>query len=317
KFTDSGQTLGNSDSLRVSLGDVDGDNDLDAFVANHKSQPNKVWLNDGNGKFTDSGQALGNSNSRSVSLGDVDGDNDLDAFVGNFNRKSNKVWLNDGNGKFTDSGQDFGKSNSQDVSLGDVDGDNDLDAFVANENVDKIQPNEVWYNNIDPSPTCDNTSGNQVVNGSFEAPEIKFLQFEESIKGWNLVEGPYIELDSSKIVKPYDGSQVLDLDSINARTKISQKISTVPGKTYKLSFAYQASNNICPDAEHQKLNVYFGNELVDAIDEVDSNTEWQEKTYYLTAQSKQTVLSFDNLNEEIADGFGIRLDDITLKKCRK
>ena len=65
-----------------------------------------------------------------------------------------------------------------------------------------------------------------------------------------MVEGPYIELDSSKIVKPYDGSQVLDLDSINARTKISQKISTVPPKTYKLTFAYQATNNLQAEVEH-------------------------------------------------------------------
>ena len=64
-FTDSGQALGNSKSLGISLRDVDGDNDLDAFVANQKS--NKVWLNDGNGKFTDSGKALGNFYSLGVS----------------------------------------------------------------------------------------------------------------------------------------------------------------------------------------------------------------------------------------------------------
>ena len=33
-FIDSGQALGNSASTRVALGDVDGDGDLDAFVAN-------------------------------------------------------------------------------------------------------------------------------------------------------------------------------------------------------------------------------------------------------------------------------------------
>jgi hypothetical protein len=59
----------------VSLGDVDGDGDLDAFVANAASvatgegQPNKVWLNDGQGLFTDSGQNLGNSCSTDVALG--------------------------------------------------------------------------------------------------------------------------------------------------------------------------------------------------------------------------------------------------------
>ena len=34
RFTDSGQSLGDHRSYDVTLGDVDGDGDLDAFVAN-------------------------------------------------------------------------------------------------------------------------------------------------------------------------------------------------------------------------------------------------------------------------------------------
>jgi flagellin-like hook-associated protein FlgL len=143
-FTDSGQSLGSSDSRGVELGDVDGDGDFDAFVAN-KGQSNKVWINDGNGTFTDSGQSLGTSDSRGVDLGDVDNDGDLDAFVANHN-EADKVWLNDGNGSFTDSGQSLGSSSSYGVSLGDVDDDGDLDAFVANVLNQGNKPNEVWLN---------------------------------------------------------------------------------------------------------------------------------------------------------------------------
>ena len=57
EFTDSSQSLGSSESLGVELGDVDGDGDLDAFVANDGQ--NEVWLNDGNGNFTESSQSLG------------------------------------------------------------------------------------------------------------------------------------------------------------------------------------------------------------------------------------------------------------------
>jgi hypothetical protein len=144
-FIDSGQSLGTSKSQTVTFGDLDGDNDLDAFVANDGG--NKVWLNDGNGNFIDSGQSLGTSYSGVAALGDLDGDNDLDAFVANgdwyASGQANKVWLNDGNGNFSDSGQSLGgTSGSQDVALGDLDGDNDLDAFVANY----VGPNKIWLN---------------------------------------------------------------------------------------------------------------------------------------------------------------------------
>ncbi|HHZ65068.1 MAG TPA: hypothetical protein EYN51_06170, partial [Flavobacteriales bacterium] len=146
-FLDSGQALGNSYSYGVALGDLDGDGDLDAWVANYDSQPNRVWINDGLGNFTDSGQALGDSESIDVSLGDLDGDGDLDAWVVNENQP-NRVWINQGGdqggvtGDFADSGQALGDSRSLGVSLGDLDGDGDLDAWVVNDN----QPNRVWIN---------------------------------------------------------------------------------------------------------------------------------------------------------------------------
>ncbi|MFC2072848.1 FG-GAP-like repeat-containing protein, partial [Chloroflexota bacterium] len=142
-FIDSGQSLGNSQSYGLSLGDFDGDGDLDAFVTNYSGQANKVWLNNGSGYFTDSSQSLGSSWSSDVALGDVDGDGDLDAFVTNFSDQDNKVWLNDGSGNFTESGQSLGGLYSFGVFLGDVDGDGDLDAFVANYS---NQPNNVWLN---------------------------------------------------------------------------------------------------------------------------------------------------------------------------
>ena len=139
-FEETGQSLGNRNSLRVTLGDVDGDGDLDAFVAN-LARANRVWLNDSGGNFIDSGQSLGYHFSLGVSLGDLDGDGDLDAFVANY-VQGNRAWINDGAGNFTDSGQALGNHNSRRVILGDVDGDGDLDAFVVTNN----QANRVWVN---------------------------------------------------------------------------------------------------------------------------------------------------------------------------
>jgi hypothetical protein len=147
-FADSGQTLGTGNSHGVALGDVDGDGDLDAFVANvydnvSGSYANRVWLNDGTGVFTET-QSLGGSISVAVALGDLDGDGDLDAFIVN-TEGSNRIWLNDGAGTFSDSGQTLGgyQTYSWQVALGDVDADGDLDAFVARYS---DHANIVWMN---------------------------------------------------------------------------------------------------------------------------------------------------------------------------
>jgi subtilisin family serine protease len=157
-FIDSGQRLGDTLSRAVALGDLDGDGDLDAFIANGisergRSEADRVWLNDGHGVFTDSGQALGSASGLDVSLGDLDGDGDLDAFVANSDplrarAEPNEVWLNDGHGNFHSSGQNLGNAISQAVALGDLDGDGDLDAFIANGGPQILdgQPDEVWLN---------------------------------------------------------------------------------------------------------------------------------------------------------------------------
>ena len=126
----SDNTYGNSYSRGVALGDLDGDGDLDAWVAIVSNQANRVWINDGLGNFADSGQALGSSNSRSVALGDLDGDGDLDAWVANGSNQANRVWINDGLGNFADSGQALGNTFTSDVKLADLDNDGDLDVLV-------------------------------------------------------------------------------------------------------------------------------------------------------------------------------------------
>lgn len=139
------QTIGNSASFGVALGDVDHDGDLDAFTANvlfeaAPTHTNKVWLNNGSGQFTDSSQLLGKQDSYMVALGDLDGDDDLDAFVANDG--PNTIWLNDGQGSFSDSSQSLGANKSHTVLLADVNQDGNLDAYVANYG----QPNTLWLN---------------------------------------------------------------------------------------------------------------------------------------------------------------------------
>ena len=46
------QTLGNLSAASVAFGDLDGDGDLDAFVAPRAGTSSAVWLNDGHGMLS-------------------------------------------------------------------------------------------------------------------------------------------------------------------------------------------------------------------------------------------------------------------------
>ena len=86
----------------VALGDVDGDGDLDALVANRESNTVSVLINNGAGGFTAAAPVGVGTRPYSVALGDVDGDGDLDALVSNAGISNNvSVLLGDGAGGFT------------------------------------------------------------------------------------------------------------------------------------------------------------------------------------------------------------------------
>jgi hypothetical protein len=101
------------DTVAVAAADLDGDNDIDLFLANATKNPNAVYLNSGNGIFTHSGQVIGNNiSSHSIVLADMDNDNDLDAIVGNTSEQgssaANQIWLNNGNAQYSLSDKVFG-----------------------------------------------------------------------------------------------------------------------------------------------------------------------------------------------------------------
>ncbi|MBE7528333.1 MAG: VCBS repeat-containing protein [Chloroflexi bacterium] len=133
RFMDSGQQLGQSESMAVALGDINDDGFLDAVVGNNGAD--EVWLNDGQGNFR-LGQRLGRGLTWSVYLADLDGDGDLDLVVGGEN--NGRVWLNDGSGHLR-RGQGFGYGRYQSIAVGDVTGDGIVDIFVAG-----VETYQVW-----------------------------------------------------------------------------------------------------------------------------------------------------------------------------
>lgn len=133
--------------MRPTLGDLDGDGDLDVYVASlpprgaDYDSADRVFLNDGSGNFVDSGQRLENrrlagaAGSGSVALADLDGDGDLDALVATSSGAT--IWINQGGaqpgraGVFADSGLRLGRGHIEDVFLADLDADGDPDAVVG------------------------------------------------------------------------------------------------------------------------------------------------------------------------------------------
>lgn len=131
-------------SSSVSLGDVDGDGDLDAFVGNGFLGPNstavvasnRLYLNNGSGVFNDGAYLLPSlpaDLTRDVALADLDGDGDLDAYVGNRGER-HRLYRNNGAGRLVDASFELPEMQSvgRRVAIADVDRDGDLDICSAN-----------------------------------------------------------------------------------------------------------------------------------------------------------------------------------------
>ncbi len=127
-------TLGTGSSTEVTLGDLDGDGNLDAIVVNNFDQAADILLGNGDGTFASS--TLGSMTGQDVKMGDIDGDGDLDVIFA-VNGSTQTFFLNNGDGTFVSSANV--QSQMRGVSLGDMDGDGDLDiVYVTNNGNSRI-----------------------------------------------------------------------------------------------------------------------------------------------------------------------------------
>jgi len=128
----------------VDLADVDGDDDLDIYLANTGAEPedfyDKLLINDGEGHFTDeSDQRLPGIQrpTENVDFADIDGDTDLDIVVINLPvyGPDIRILMNDGAGFFADStaGRIMPVSNycAFNGQFVDIEGDTDKDLIIS------------------------------------------------------------------------------------------------------------------------------------------------------------------------------------------
>jgi len=154
-------------------GDIDGDGDVDLFVANVRAD--SLYRND-DARFVDvtvEGGVEGDGWSTSSAFLDVESDGDLDLYVTKNLRwdprrelpcasfrgtpdycgplvydspSTDRLFLNDGRGRFRDVSEAAGILAKSGIGLGvapaDYDGDGDIDIYVANDSV----PNHLWVN---------------------------------------------------------------------------------------------------------------------------------------------------------------------------
>jgi len=143
-FSETAKRAGLDDTgwtLDLGAGDLDGDGDLDIYVANDYGV-DVLYRNNGDGTVKDvTRQATGGdfSAGMNVEMGDYDGDGDLDIYVTNITnqviRQGNMLWSNAGDLVFADVAQETGTWDGGwgwGAKFFDFDNDGDLDLYTAN-----------------------------------------------------------------------------------------------------------------------------------------------------------------------------------------
>lgn len=128
--------LGNlCEPMDVTLGDIDGDFDIDVRTASTANNQSRLLVNDGTGLMTFVSGVPADNNCYSYDFGDIDGDGDLDMIGINAGPNSTELLLeNDGAGGFTNISSQISPNptlDDNDSKFFDYDNDGDLDLIVA------------------------------------------------------------------------------------------------------------------------------------------------------------------------------------------
>ena len=153
---------------------------------------------------------------------------------------------------------------------------------------------------------------NQVRNGGFERPEVDepwvaFFPTGPKIPGWTVEQG---SVDVVSTDWPAGrGKQSLGLNGYEAG-KIWQRLRTVPGATYRISFLLWGDPNGPPS--RSKLAVAWGGHRVRTLTvDVSEQPDWRRVSFLVRAERKHTRLTFRGLTKTNA---GPALDAIRVQR---
>jgi len=155
-------------------------------------------------------------------------------------------------------------------------------------------------------------ASNIVVNGSFELPALSNPSWSlfDSIPGWSLASGPYIEVQNHVAGNPYDGNQFVELDS-TAESAIFQDLPTLTGVQYYLSFAFSPR----PGVPVNSMGVSWNGSSVTTVNATGTgllDTSWTVYNFTLTASSTTTRLQFSGLGP--SDSLGEYVDAVSVEQ---
>jgi predicted nucleotidyltransferase len=154
-FVDANAELTGVSRGSSSLGDVNGDGDLDLFITGNTDgfrvggELATLYLGDGQGGFTDAEAGLTGVQSDASSLGDMNDDGNLDLLITGSDMDSEPTatfYLGDGQGGFASQDAGLTGVNDSSTSLGDIDGDGDVDLVITG-NDDVFGPSARVYIN--------------------------------------------------------------------------------------------------------------------------------------------------------------------------
>jgi hypothetical protein len=148
------------------------------------------------------------------------------------------------------------------------------------------------------------------VNGSFELPALSNGSWSlfDSIPGWDLASGPYIEVQNHVAGNPFDGNQFVELDS-TAESAIFQDLPTLAGVQYYLSFAFSPR----PGVDVNIMGVSWNGSSVTTVSATGTgllDTSWTVYNFTVTATSTTTRLQFSGLGP--SDSLGEYVDAVSV-----